>query len=156
MSCSADEECQQSVYVFHEGIIPSTGPHNMTSITPTTYSVQVLDSSCTATDEAGYSTSIELTNSKWADTVENTASSPYPPPDGVISITDVLAMLAKFQNSALASVSVRVDMLGSLEPKYIVDHQVGIGDVVQGLFAFTGVKYPSPAVTGAPSPQPCP
>ena len=77
------------------------------------------------------------------------------PPEGIVRITDVLAILNKFQNTNLSSVSARVDLLGAVNPKAVVDHIIDIGDVVQGLFAFTAKKYPPVAITGVPTSRPC-
>ena len=72
--------------------------------------------------------------------------------------SSLLAQLAKFQNTKLASVSARVDILGggtAGAPTNMPDHVITIGDVVQGLLAFHAQKYPPPAVTGVPTARPC-
>ena len=112
------------------------------------------------TEPADYSDPLILTTSKWGDTVLNTVfpSPPAPPqfapPEGIIQITDVLAILQKFQNLGTATVSARVDLLGASNPKYIVDHGIGIDDVLQALFAFQAIKYPSEAIANSTPPPP--
>lgn len=156
MPCVELPDCRGEVYVFHEGIIPSGGPHNEPTIYPTTYTVQVIEQACSTEEEADYSSPLAITTSKWGDTVQDMSVSPFPPPEGIVQITDVLAILSKFRNLDTAGVSARVDLYGASAPKIIVDHGIDIGDVLQALFAFQAMRYPPcPMFHCNFSPRPC-
>ena len=155
LSCAANPDCAGPVYVYHEGIVPSVGQHNQAGLMPTTYTVHVIGEVCRRDDPANYSDPLRLVTSKWGDVVLDTASAPYGPPEGIVQIVDVIALLEKFQNTETASVSARVDLIGGNEPKYLPDHLIDIGDIVTALSSFEGDRYPTSEITGVPSPVPC-
>jgi len=127
MPCVADADCQDLVYVYHEGIVPSTGSHNSASpFIPTTYEVQAIGDGFDIDMEWNYSEPLALTTSKHGDTVKDLLGDPLSPPDGIVQITDVLAVLAKFANTAGAYPSVRTDVMGRPDSPRVVDHRIEI------------------------------
>ena len=114
-----------------------------------TYVLQSIDAGCATNQEASFSLPLRVTMSRWADTSApfDAKSNGWPGPDGSVDITaDVLAMLAKFANEAVAPSKTRIDIQPDL-PDRVVD----IVDINFSVDAFRGFTYPFP-----PPPPPCP
>jgi hypothetical protein len=132
------------VHVFNEGIIPGAS-----------YDIQVVDSSCSLTSEASYSSTLTLAQSTWADLVQDCTTTPCKPPDGSTGIVDVTAVLDKFKNLSGNVMKVRADLEGSPSGDHrIPDQAINITDVTYCLGAFLGDTYPAPGFP-PPSDPPC-
>ncbi len=115
-----------TVHVFHEGIIPEGN-----------YRIQVIDQTCSVDDESSFSDPLEMTTAKWGDTVRDCVTIPCPPPDGVVNIIDVAAILARFASDPRSIVKPRAD----LEPGCL-DLVINMSDLLYAIAAFQGLDYP--------------
>ena len=114
------------VHVFHEGILP----HGI-------YLIQVIDESCDVELEASYSASLQLVPARWGDTIEDLSGDPPGPPDGVVNITDTLAVLGRFGSQPGSITKARAD----LEPGCL-DLLISITDALRAISGFQGLDYP--------------
>jgi hypothetical protein len=128
------------VHVFNEGIIPAGS-----------YSVQVVDETCSLDSEENYSPGITLIQSAWADVVKDCSTTPCGAPDGITGVADVTAILDKFKNLEGNVTKTRAD----LEPR-VPDQLVNITDVTFCLGAFLGETYPPPGFPPPGDPPVCP
>ncbi len=120
------------VHVWHEGIIPDG-----------VYELQVLDSTCSPEMEDGYSEVLTVTQSGWADLINNCTTIPCGPPDGNTGIVDVTAVLDKWKNLPGNVKKVRADLEGSPGGDHrLPDQAINITDVTYCLGAFLGDTYP--------------
>lgn len=101
------------------------------------YVVQHISIGCYSAGVPSYSIPVRIDSSKWGDVVHNCASLPCPAPEGIVTISDVVASLDKFKNQPSGPQKSRTD----IEPR-IVDHLVNISDVTEALSAFAGGEYP--------------
>ncbi len=134
------------VHVSNEGIIPEG-----------VYDIQVVDDTCWLSIEGNYSPALTLSQSTWADAIDNCATFPCGPPDGVTGIVDVTAILDLWKNLPNNIQIARADFEGSPAGDHRTpDQYIGITDVTYCLGAFLGDTYPGPGFP-APSPPPvCP
>jgi len=151
-ACAADDDCAETIHVFHENIVPAGGlPGSAGSIDPAIYHVQAILEACSLAAEENYSTPLVLNTSKWGDTVGDCSSLPCSSPDGVVNVSsDVIALLDRFKNQATGASKPRADLVGQSGPAGRPDVITTIIDVTKGLDAFRGVAYPEP-----PGPRPC-
>lgn len=87
-----------------------------------------------------------LTTSLHGDIVRDCSTTPCPPPNGIVEIIDVVAILDKFKNAPTAPIKARCD----IDPANL-DGLVTITDITSALSAFGGEIYPFPP----PSTPPC-
>jgi hypothetical protein len=143
------------VYVAHPGIVPS---NRVGTAVDAVYELQMIDSSCPATDEGSFSAPKVVTQQRWGDMAGpfDPTGGYYVAADGVVSITiDVTAILNKFGNRPGAPIKARSDV----EP-CIQDLKVNISDVSRDLDAFRNLAFPyRPGMPVAPgnctSTNPC-
>ncbi len=132
--CLVDDDCVKVVHFYHEGLVPGG-----------IYDIQVVDSSCSLQDEAGYSAPLTMTQAKWGD-----VCGPGPGgacsgvADGTVDVTnDVLGVLDKFANINNLQ-KARADLEpGDDGANNGPDFKVNVAnDVLFVLDAFTGAPYP--------------
>ena len=128
-----------AVHLFHEGIVPNG-----------TYQIELLDATCPVAFDAGYSPPLDITTSRWGDTVEDCSAFPCGAPDGFINIVDITALIARFVSEPEAIIKARAD----LEPA-CVDLLVNISDAQHALSGFQGLPYPFTPSTADPCDSPC-
>jgi hypothetical protein len=145
--CITDADCGVStcgtngvVHLFHEGIVPRG-----------VYKIQVVDSECDLDSESDYSGPLTLAQPRWGDVVKDCTTNPCGVPDGVVRITDAVAILDKFVNLPGAPRKARCDLAGNPPNGGVLDFIIGINDVTWCLDAFIGAQYPFP-----PPDDPCP
>ncbi len=103
-----------------------------------TYQVDEVNAVCSVSDPTSFSIPLGVGTSVFGDVVENCATSPCPPPDGIVGFaTDVVAILTKFVSDPGAPSKARVDLVPA-----IPDGLVGITDVLFAQDAFLGFGYP--------------
>jgi hypothetical protein len=124
------------LHVTHEGIIPGGE-----------YVIQVIHRGCETSSESDYTAPATLINSRWGDVVSNCTTTPCGPPNNIIDIGDVVAILDKFRNAAGAAIKSRTD----LEPR-VPDLLINITDVTSALGAFRSGAYPFLPSGGPPCP----
>ncbi len=123
-----------TVHVYHEGIVPAG-----------TYHIQGINEGCGSANAANFSPSLSLATARWGDTIRDCTTIPCPPPDGVVNITDISAILGRFVSAGDAISKTRADM----EPATL-DHVINISDALFALGGFQGLEYPFTTV-----PPPC-
>ncbi len=134
------------VHVWNEGIVPGG-----------VYHVQVVDAPCSTETEEDYSVPLILTQSNWADLVQNCTTTPCGPPEGSTGIVDVTAVLDKWKNLPGNVMKVRADIEGSPSGDHRVPNQtIDITDVTYCLGAFLGDTYPPPGFPPPRDPPTCP
>ena len=139
ISCGSDSDCIGPLYVFHNGIVPSKA-------TPTTYEVQLVHEFCEISNEASFSDPLDVTTSRWGDSVLSCADDPCGPPNGSVDIvTDVVAVLRKFSNLPGAPIKARCDLVPAT-PNHVVD----FSDVLSAVFGFQGLTYDLAGVVTCP------
>jgi len=127
------------LHLYHEGVVPShmstsTGPID----DPAVYDIQLIEYWSQLSCGYCYSDPLTMTQAGWGDVVTDVAQCPNGPPNGNIGvITDVIALLNKFQNRSCAPKKTRGDLYS-----YEVDFKIDITDVVHCLGAFVGGDYP--------------
>lgn len=79
----------------------------------------------------------------WADAVGQFSGTQWPPPDGTVNLSDVLAILQRFANTPGAPPSYRVDLVGlsSMGRSCAPDGRVQLGDALAALRAFSQLDY---------------
>lgn len=102
------------------------------------YEIAALAEGCDAGVEDYYSAPLVRTTPKWGDVVGSCSVTPCSPPDGSVTITDVVAVQDKFSNKSGSVIKARAD----LDPN-VPDRLVQISDVTQVLDAFCGKPYPA-------------
>jgi hypothetical protein len=133
------------VHVFHEGVVPDG-----------VYDVQSLYDTCSLADEAAYSLPLTLTQSVWADVVQDCTTLPCSPPDGSPGIADVTAILDKWKNLPGNVIKARADIEGSAAGDHrIPDQAINITDVTYCLGSFLGEVYPPPGFPLPSDPPVC-
>ncbi len=133
------------VHVWNEGIIPGAS-----------YDIQVVDDTCSLASEESYSTALTLTQSGWADLIQDCTTTPCKPPDGSTGIVDVTAILDKWKNLPGNVKKVRADIEGSPGGDHrIPDQAINITDVTYCLGAFLGETYPPPGFPTPSDPPAC-
>ena len=121
------------VHVLHEGIVPLGA-----------YRIDVIDEGCFTTFQPNYSAPLRISNPKLGDTLENLSVVPAPPPNGDVSVADVLGVLGRFASAPTAIIKSRAD----LEPACL-DLLINISDALLALTGFSGLSYPfSPSAAG--------
>ena len=97
-----------------------------------------------------------MTQSVWADLVQDCTTTPCKPPDGTTAIADVTAVLDKFKNLQGNVTKVRADIEGSPAGDHrIPDQSINITDVTYCLGAFLGETYPPPGFPAPGNPPVC-
>lgn len=130
-----------TIHVFHEEIVPDA-----------MYEITAIAQGCDGDDENSYSAPLTLVTGKWGDVVRDCTTCPCTAPQGVANITDVSALVDKFQNLNCAPIKARCDLVGIPPTDAEVDQIVSILDVTACLQGFQGLPYPF-----APAPDPpCP
>jgi choice-of-anchor B domain-containing protein len=109
------------------------------------YDVKAVNLGCFNADVSACTKSFRAETAEWGDIVSNCLDCPCAPADGLNAITDVLALLKKFQNSFCAPNKSRAD----IEPGSI-DFRVTISDVLQSLGGFAGNPFPLDVSIGCP------
>jgi hypothetical protein len=117
-----------TVHVFHPAIVPNGS-----------FAIQMIDSACATTDEAGFSSELPLMTSLWGDVVANCTSVPCAPPDGVVESADIVGCLDKFKNRPNAPRKTRCDIA-----PHTPDWLLLVTDLTQILDSFSGRSYPYP------------
>ena len=125
------------VHVFHEFIVPGGA-----------YSIRAIDEACSSDLMENFSPPLSAVSARWGDTVGDCTVLPCTAPDGVIDISDVLAILARFANAQGAVLKPRTD----LEPATL-DLLINISDALRALAAFAGLPYSFTPSTTAPCPS---
>jgi hypothetical protein len=98
-----------------------------------------------------------MTQSVWADLVQDCTTIPCKPPDGSTGIVDVTAVLDKFKNLPGNVIKARADLEGSPAGDHrIPDQAINITDVTYCLGAFLGETYPPPGFPAPGDPPVCP
>lgn len=147
----ADWSTFDVVHVRDERIIPSRKPPGQ-PLEPAVYAIQLVSAGCDIGSEAGFSPALSITNAVWGD-VASLASGQFRAADGSIEVTaDVLAVLAKFGNSAGAPIKVRAEIVGTgpTGPQANLTGTIDISDVLAVLGAFSGGSYPfAPPTSGS-------
>ncbi len=134
------------VHVFNEGIIPGGE-----------YDIQVIDSTCSLDVDDNYSDALTMTQSAWADLIQDCTTTPCKPPDGSTGIVDVTAILDKWKNLPGNVKKVRADIEGSPGGDHrLPDQAINITDVTYCLGAFLGDTYPGPGFPLPSDPPDCP
>lgn len=87
-------------------------------------------------DETSYSEPLAMTTALWGDTVADLSTEPPGPPNGEVSILDVLGVIGAFTSADGAIVKARAD----LEPGCL-DLRLNITDVLAGVTGFQGLDY---------------
>jgi hypothetical protein len=125
------------VHIFNKTIIPSSGTKDAV------YLVQLVDETCSLTDENSYSDPpLTVVQPRWGDVVLNCATNPCPPPEGVVNVTtDVTSILDKFRNLPGAPIKARCDLVGIPPTEAELDMVISILDVTACLAAFVGGDY---------------
>lgn len=123
-----------TVHVYHELVIPGA-----------VFAVQVLNAGCDRSVVENFSAPLELETALWGDTLEHCGTIPCLPPDGVVSILDVTAILGRFASDPNSISKARAD----LEPATL-DLRINITDALAALSAFSGLEY-----SFAPPEPPC-
>ena len=126
------------VHAFHEGIVPSG-----------TYRIDVIDEECLVTDDS-FSDPLEIVTAKWGDSMGICEAYPCTPPNGDVSIYDVLALINRFVGFPFAISLIRAD----LEPRCI-DLRINITDVLHAVNAFNGLPYPFEPTAADPCQSTC-
>ncbi len=130
------------------------------------YRIQFVDISCDLTNPESFSPSLNIGTAKWGDVVDLKAGQWVATeticaggtnqgqacirdshcPDstcGLVSVLDLIGMLAKFSGTPGAPSKTRMDLLGVFtSPSPIVDGKITISDTVAVLTAFGGEPYP--------------
>jgi hypothetical protein len=136
----ADWDTLEALHIYHEGIVPSS-----------TYEVQAIEIGLDIYDQGNYTEPVELTTSGWSDVIEDCATQPCGPPDGVVRMTsDVTGFVNKFKNLPVAVMQTRTDLV-SAENGPIPDQKTTVIEFVHAVDAFGGDPYPF-----SPGPLPCP
>ena len=143
LQCSpffADFGAIGTIQVYHEAIVPGGQ-----------FAVQAVLETCDASDEGSFSLpASEVSTSRWSDTVGDCTSFPCSPPEGVVNIIDVAAIVGRFVSDPTSIVKARAD----LEPA-CPDLLINISDAMLAVTGFQGLPYPfSPNVTD-PCDLPC-
>lgn len=126
-SCAVAGDCRRPISVSHLAVVPDGA-----------YSFQSINQVCDVSGEQHFAEALSVETSIWGDTVLNCITDPCGPPNGQVDVvTDVVAILRKFQNLVGAPNKVRVD----LHPD-IPNHTITIIDVTWAIQAFTGGSYP--------------
>jgi len=131
-----------TVHVYDERIVPSRKRPGQT-LEPAVYEIQFVTQGCDTGSEASFSPVLSLTNARWAD-IAQLFSAEFRAPDGIVSVHDTLAMLAKFGNAAGAPIKARAELLGDGGSGLVaaVDGKITVGDLIAVLDAFAGAEYP--------------
>ena len=113
-------------------------------VTPsTTYAVEY------TTDQENFSAPVNISTSKWGDITGGKIGSVWSPPDGVVSVVDVMAANDSFKGALNAPALERVD----LWPE-IPDQRITVLDVSAVMDAFKNKPYPFPMPTACPPENP--
>ncbi|UCC29969.1 MAG: exo-alpha-sialidase [Phycisphaerales bacterium] len=115
-----------TVYLYGAAVVPDG-----------VYDIQAIEIGCTLALDGNYSAGLQLTTSLWGDLVRNCITTPCGPPDGVVNITDITAVVDKFKNLDGAPIKSRCD----LEPNQ-PDLLINVSDASEALDAFRGFGYP--------------
>jgi hypothetical protein len=145
-ACNGEGDCpggscgsSATVYLYHEGIIPSKLAVGGGSLVSTTvYNIQTLDAACSTSPESNYSIPLARIQSAWSDIVLTVGECPNGPPNLNIDIVgDVVSLVKKFTNAQCAVTKARAE----LQPGNI-DFKIDIVDVLLSLGGFQGGAYP--------------
>ncbi len=130
-----------TVHVFHEGIVPEG-----------LYAIRAIDMTCAdLADLTNYSDPLELATAKFGDTIEHCSTIPCLPPEGVVNIIDVTAIIGAFISDGGAIIKARAEM----EPG-CPDLVINISDAVLALTGFQGLSPPFAPTAAHPCDSECP
>jgi hypothetical protein len=132
------------VHAHNERVIPSRRRPSQ-PLEPAIYQIQVIDEICDPAIEANFSPPLQITNARWCDIAE-LAAGQYRAPDGVITVGDTLAVLAKFAQAPGAPIKARAELVGATAsgPGPVIDGKITVSEVLAVLGAFAGGSYPFP------------
>lgn len=130
------------VHVHDERIVPSR-QRPAEALEPATYLIQVVTEGCSVGTPEGFSPPLFITNPRWGDIAE-LAGGEFLAPEGEITISDTLALLASFSSASGAPSLPRTDMLspGATGAIEAVDFVVDVLELLAVLDAFSGGSYP--------------
>lgn len=100
------------------------------------------------------SAAVTATTAIWGDTVGAFLGGMWTPPDGIVAIQDVVAILERFRAAPSAPPRYRVDLIGVGQQGMVCrpDQSIDILDAIAALDAFMGVTFEE----GTPCVLPCP
>lgn len=119
------------------GDVPALHVQHAILIPDRQVAVQAIDCECAMDDPSAYSSALESVTARRGDVAFNCSGGVCGPPNGVVEIADVPAILDKFRNLIGSPSKVRCD----LEPA-TPDNMINISDVTVCLDAFSGNVYP--------------
>lgn len=115
-----------TVYVHHAGIVPGGS-----------YLLQAANAACDLGLDGNYSFGLTFDASRRGDIVKDCTDTPCAPADGLVGLSDALAILKKFSNTAGAPIKARTDLM-----PYVPDHRVDLADLTAVLQGFAQIPYP--------------
>ena len=101
------------------------------------YEVRSIDLACGVAAEGFYSAELAIESDQWADVAGPCQAGICPVPDGIVDITDLMAMVAAYEGGP-DGVDKSVTDLGPGLPDQVVD----VVDIVLAIDAFGGESYP--------------
>jgi hypothetical protein len=134
---SARLTCEPVFYEFGEHDVIYV--HDAAVVPGARYLVSVVDYACGASSLEHYSPSLAVRTARWGDVSGLCNAVTCDAPDGSVQITDVVAVLDKFNNLTNAISKTRADVSGSI-PNRLVDME----DVARILDAFRAERFPYP------------
>lgn len=116
-----------AIYVTGSGIVPSS-----------TYHAQAAPDGCDPSFEVSFSESLKLTTSKWGDLVAGGGG----PPDGIVNVLDVAAVVDKIKDTSLAIARPRV-LVRDNEPNpasnvNVIDLSLVVSALLSAQFPYAG------------------
>jgi hypothetical protein len=131
------------VHIYNEVIVPSNRAQGKDE--DAVYEVAFVDATCVLKDESSYSNPpLTVIQPRWGDVLDNCTKAPCGAPQGVVNISDVHGVLAKFQNLPALRIKARADIVGLPGNEGELDHIISILDVTWDLDAFIGGQYDFP------------
>ncbi len=128
LQCSpffADFGAMGTIHMYHEELVPDG-----------IYEVQAIVETCDVSVEQNFSDPSVAFTSLWGDTIKDCTTVPCGPPEGIINIVDVSAILDEFVTAPDSIIKARAD----LEPG-CPDLVINIADALSALAGFQGLGY---------------
>ena len=110
-----------------------------------TYEVRSIACTCGEGDSGGFSQPLAVATSRWGDTLGSCAECGCNAPQGGVSISDCLGVLARFSNTPCAPRKSRVDLVPATP-----DRQINVNDALGCIVAFQGLAYDLSFPVGCP------
>ena len=123
-----------TVQVYHQAVVPGGS-----------YPIQIVDQSCASGSEVDFSEPLDMSMAVFGDIVGTCSTDSCSPPNGVVDILDLFAVINAFASVPGTVSKVRAD----IEPA-VPDFIINISDALVVVDAFAGVPYPFP-----PPQNPC-